>query len=937
MSLPLISYAQNFEDVMLWRALRDIAQGFYIDIGAHAPRIDSVSRLFYEHGWRGIHVEPLPVYCNALREDRPDETVIQAAVAEQTGVLRFFEIPDTGISTASPEIADAHRQRGFHINEIVVPSITLEQVFTQAQDKTIHWLKIDVEGLEDQVLKGWGNAVAKPWVVVVESTLPLTQQESYSEWEHHLTARGYSFAYFDGLNRFYLAAGQDDLRSAFNAGPNVFDGFSLSGQASATFCHAVQERLRNEHNQHAQQLINQSEQLHQQLTQLEQAAQTSHQQDGQREAELRQTQEAFAQLQQARQQEKEALAERERALGNLLMEARQQNHGETQALLQKLAQREQDFTQQLLQLQQKSQEVDQRQAQTQAELQQQIDSARSEQLRLEREQRSLANELAKKHDKAVQELRQQQAEQLNAATQLERELVSQLLQHQQRAQQATEAHAKATLELERSMARALAQRDQELQQQSKAAQKEAQRLALAWADKEKSLARQAAQAEQQAHGEKEDLLRAQAQREQEFTRQLLGTHEQAAQQAAEQARHHADQEHALHREHTEQQRALAQQLHAEQLELRRLQQDGAQRENAVHQEISVLQSEAQTLRHAQQLQAQQHGVEISAQQDEHKRLVQSYAALQTRLQAELLAEQQAALKIGQTLAGVQQALAATHATLSWRITAPLRKVAGLIAPGKPLVPTSPEMAKLEAPLADTLAAAAAAAAAPAPHVQPETVEPAINFSPSETTNMHPPAIATTLAELLALHDQRFVACAYQTLLGRAPDPEGLGYYLGRLRAGFSKTRVLAQLHLSAEGKAHATKLHGLDAAIQRHRRAQQPLIGWLFRLLDGTEGNHPTERKLRAIENQLFLLGDESNRRFNQMETALAGLHYLVVQQTQSVVAAMSGAHQTSLENATIIPVKPSEPDGLKQLPSRARNIYFQLKSAAANHVRRAA
>ena len=55
--MTFISYAQNFEDVMLWRALKHINNGFYIDIGANDPVVDSVSLAFYENGWRGVHVE----------------------------------------------------------------------------------------------------------------------------------------------------------------------------------------------------------------------------------------------------------------------------------------------------------------------------------------------------------------------------------------------------------------------------------------------------------------------------------------------------------------------------------------------------------------------------------------------------------------------------------------------------------------------------------------------------------------------------------------------------------------------------------------------------------------------------------------------------------------------------------------------------------------
>ena len=54
--MSIVSYAQNFEDVMLWRALGKVENGFYIDIGAQHPVIDSVSKAFYDNGWRGIHV-----------------------------------------------------------------------------------------------------------------------------------------------------------------------------------------------------------------------------------------------------------------------------------------------------------------------------------------------------------------------------------------------------------------------------------------------------------------------------------------------------------------------------------------------------------------------------------------------------------------------------------------------------------------------------------------------------------------------------------------------------------------------------------------------------------------------------------------------------------------------------------------------------------------
>ncbi|RAI25815.1 FkbM family methyltransferase, partial [Rhodoplanes serenus] len=77
----LRSYAQNFEDVILFRALKDVTVGSYIDIGAQDPVFDSVSLAFYERGWRGTHVEPSRNYSELLRRARVDERVIEAAVS----------------------------------------------------------------------------------------------------------------------------------------------------------------------------------------------------------------------------------------------------------------------------------------------------------------------------------------------------------------------------------------------------------------------------------------------------------------------------------------------------------------------------------------------------------------------------------------------------------------------------------------------------------------------------------------------------------------------------------------------------------------------------------------------------------------------------------------------------------------------------------------
>lgn len=222
------SYAQNFEDVLLWRALNDVTNGFYVDLGAQHPVLDSVSRWFYEQGWRGVHVEPVAFYADLLRQNRPDEDVIEAVVSDARGDHVIYAFPDTGLSTMSAQIAETHKATlGREWQEQVVPSLTLSDVFARHGNREVHWLKVDVEGQERAVLASWEDNPVRPWVVLVEATYPNTQIELHAEWEALLTSRGYAFVYADGLNRYYLHEAHEDRRNRFRYPPNYFDHFSL--------------------------------------------------------------------------------------------------------------------------------------------------------------------------------------------------------------------------------------------------------------------------------------------------------------------------------------------------------------------------------------------------------------------------------------------------------------------------------------------------------------------------------------------------------------------------------------------------------------------------------------------------------------------------------------------------------------------------------------
>ena len=227
--MSFISYAQNFEDVMLWRALKHIDRGFYIDVGANDPDHESVTRAFYERGWSGINVEPVSQWFERLEKARPRDINLQLALGAEPGEITLYEIPDTGLSTAEKKFAERHEaERGYQSRKVRVKMDTLSRVCERFHLAPIHFLKIDAEGAEMAILQGGDFGKIRPWIILVEATLPNSMEKSYSDWEPLLLNAGYEYAYFDGLNRYYVAGEHENLKAAFKAPPNVFDDFVRS-------------------------------------------------------------------------------------------------------------------------------------------------------------------------------------------------------------------------------------------------------------------------------------------------------------------------------------------------------------------------------------------------------------------------------------------------------------------------------------------------------------------------------------------------------------------------------------------------------------------------------------------------------------------------------------------------------------------------------------
>ena len=837
--MTFVSYAQNFEDVMLWRAFKSVPEGNYIDVGAQDPLSDSVSKAFHDAGWRGIHVEPSTHYVELLRAARPGDIVIQAAVSDVAGVLPFFEIAGTGISTIDPDIAASHAQRGFKVEEISVVSITLESVFAANKGKTIHWLKLDIEGAEKLALQSWGSSANRPLVVVVECTVPFSQVETSQQWQHLLLDRGYQLAYFDGLNRFYVVDERPDLKALLSVPPSVFDDFAVSGTASSPFHSVVEARLRAEVEAAALQLTTAEHELGALQAAMERA---------QASADLRLTQ----------QQEALNSAEREAATAvHALESARSEVSHLRQVQGEWVARAEQAALQASTALQALAEarsENAQRIAESGQALVRAMQDASDERSRTAVQHRDMLQELRAAIDFRANDAIRRADEAVAAAT-------ARLL--------AAEEHARvleARVESERQASRIEAER---ALLESRQLEGELSRSTIRQIETEAAL-RAANASLQQCE---QEVLRSRSSHDR-LTEALVSATQETMRIRAEfdELRQHATANAAALRTETDARQAAQAQLVAAEARLSELQLHGNAVANELKQQVDAAQlrcAEAESAIRSLQARAEEtasaHAMALADAQvafAAHLQAVeakqaQTIAAMERAANESDRARLDEVTRLQQDLAQrsaefdmVSAELAATAESLQSLRESAIGRLLGLIG---------------QFPQPIRAVGSQAAIGSPAPIAEP--TEP--SFPANGPLRPATPLETHVLDKLLVLDDMEFVYAAYRTVLKRDPDPEGERNYVGLMRAGIDKTVVLAALADSEEGRKAGVVIPGLAAAVRRRRLARVPLIGPLAVGLVGLMRPAPALDPARAFVSQSIGLHNAVRATLDQVQSSV--------------------------------------------------------------------
>jgi FkbM family methyltransferase len=177
-----LSFSQCGEDLIvayLMEALQ-IPQPTYLDVGAHHPSRLNNTYLFYLKGSRGVCVEPDPELFAELKAKRKRDICLKIGISfDEKENADFYVMSSKSLSTFSEEEAKRYESYGKQrISEVInTPLASINAVLKQYFKTAPHFISLDTEGLDLQILKSFDFSRYRPPVFCVE-TLTYTEDKT---------------------------------------------------------------------------------------------------------------------------------------------------------------------------------------------------------------------------------------------------------------------------------------------------------------------------------------------------------------------------------------------------------------------------------------------------------------------------------------------------------------------------------------------------------------------------------------------------------------------------------------------------------------------------------------------------------------------------------------------------------------------------------------
>ncbi len=172
--------------------------GFYVDVGANDPVLDSQSQHLEALGWTGLLVEPDPDCCALLRQSRKG-VVVEMACSSPENAGKQLQLNRAGPHST---LEDQPIAIGAVVRATVsVQCETLDTILRSHHAPVgFDLLSIDIEGHELVALSGFDFAYWQPRLVLIEDHV------THHKKHQLMTQNGYQLLLRTGLNSWYVPA-----------------------------------------------------------------------------------------------------------------------------------------------------------------------------------------------------------------------------------------------------------------------------------------------------------------------------------------------------------------------------------------------------------------------------------------------------------------------------------------------------------------------------------------------------------------------------------------------------------------------------------------------------------------------------------------------------------------------------------------------------------
>lgn len=189
------SFSQEGEDLILHRLIGDKQKGFYVDVGAHHPKLFSNTYFFYNRGWRGINIDATPGSMRSFRLVRPRDINIEVAVSSRTAPIPLSLFDEPALNSFNPtSISKDKREEYIEYKTVELIPLTLAEILeSKLQDnQEIDFLTVDVEGEDIFVLESNNWLKFRPNFILVEDSKFRIENPGKSEVFNLLTSEEYN-------------------------------------------------------------------------------------------------------------------------------------------------------------------------------------------------------------------------------------------------------------------------------------------------------------------------------------------------------------------------------------------------------------------------------------------------------------------------------------------------------------------------------------------------------------------------------------------------------------------------------------------------------------------------------------------------------------------------------------------------------------------------